>query len=177
MTYDTSSHPDLSASSTGAVGRTRPGGPTLYVLADQMVWRTGPNGTDGVIPPAGYTHADPRVSVIEQLVFGGVLARGIFPGRPQDTIGFQTTWFKASKQLTATQELQSALGQPLMSGLGGVTAPPGIQGHETNLEAVYDIHAATGLHVEPCIQYIIRPDAVRHYPNATVLALQVTVDF
>jgi carbohydrate-selective porin OprB len=42
---------------------------------------------------------------------------------------------------------------------------------------VYDIHAATGLHVEPGIQYIIRPDAVRHYPNATVLALQATVDF
>jgi porin len=175
--YDTSDHADLGDGQLVPTTRSRHGDPSLYILLDQMIMRTGPNGTDGVILLAGYTHADAHVAQVEQLAFAGVLASGIIPARPADSIGFQFTWLKVSNALISTQELQADFGEPLSPGLSTLATPPGIQGHEANLEARYDIHLASGIHLMPDIQYVIHPDATSRYHNATILGLRTTLEF
>ena len=182
--YDTSSYPDLyedeaggALAASGRTGREHRGRASFYVLADQMVMRTGKNGTDGVIVLGGYTRADPHTAVISDLGFLGVLASGIVPGRPHDSIGAQVVRFKVSDQLEATQRLEAALGAPLTDGLSGALAgaPAGVQGEQTTLEGRYDVDVAEGVHVMPDFQYVMHPDGARRYPDAAVLAVRLSL--
>ncbi len=184
-TYNTSSFSDLwegqdggPLAASGGTARSHRGQASFYAAVDQMLYRTGKNGMDGLIVLGGYTHENPHTAVIAQLAFAGVLGNGVVPGRPKDTVGAQATWFQVSRELTATQELQSASDQALSSGLSSILEPPpGVETQETVLEARYDIYVAEGLHLLPDLQYVIRPDAASRYGDATVLTLQITADF
>lgn len=183
--YDTSSYPDLFTSRTGqpvatsgAAGLGRQGQMMFYALADQMVLRTGPNGTDGLIVFAGYAHADPHTAAIGQEAFGGIYAHGLISARPGDSMGISASWFEASRYLTATQKLQGSLGEPLSTGLGGAPLPFGnVQGHEIVLEARYDAKLSTGVHFTPDLQYVSRPNETVQHKNAVVAGLQILLDF
>ena len=185
--YDTSAYPDLSAgqygsllmrsSDTGNIGR-RQGQAMAYTLVDQMILRTGPNGTDGVIAFAGYAYADPRTAAIGQEAFGGIYARGVIPARPGDSIGVSASWFEASRYLTATQKLQRSLGKPVSAGLGTSILPSGdVQGHEIVLEARYAAKLSTGILLTSDLQYVIRPNETAQRRSAAVAGLQVLLDF
>ena len=150
----------------------------FYALVDQMVRRTGPNGTDGVILFAGYAHANPHTAAIGQEAFGGVYAHGVLSARPGDSMGISASWFEASHYLTGTQKLQSSLGEPLSTGSGSALLAYGnVQGHEIVLEARYDARLSTGVHFTPDLQYISRPNETVQQKNAIVVGLQVLLDF
>ena len=177
LTYDTSRQTDLAPVVTGVPGKRRAQA-SFYALADQMIVRTGRNGTDGVIVLGGYTHEDPRTTAIEQLAFVGLLASGVVPGRSKDSVGVQVTWLKVSGDLTTMQELETDAGRPLSSGLGPpANAPAGLQSHEAILEGRYGIAVATGVYLMPEVQYVVRPNAKTRYPDAVVGALRVSLDF
>ena len=185
FTWNTSRLPDLAVAQSGApitqagqTGRGDQGQASYYVALDQMILRTGKTGTDGVILLAGYTHEDRHTSVLDQQAYGGIFASGVIPGRPDDNIGFEATWLETSPNLSATQEREAAMGQTLSTGLNSLTLPPaGVQSHETVYEARYDFVPRSGLHFMPDLQYVVRPNATARTANATVLGLQVTVDF
>ena len=185
FTWNTSSLPDLRVDQSGAAitqagqtGRGDQGQATYYVALDQMILRTGKNGTDGVILLAGYTHEDRHTSVLDQQAYGGIFASGIIPGRPNDNLGFEATWLEVSPALSTVQETEAGMGQALSTGLTSLTLrPAGIQSHETVYEVRYDYIPAVGLHFMPDLQYVVRPNATARTANATILGLQVTVDF
>lgn len=186
VTYNTSRFDDLwesragrtpLATAAGGDARSHRGQAAVYVAADQMLKRTGPNGVDGVILLAGWSHADPHTAILSDQAFGGVLASGVVPGRPRDSVGVQATWLQVSSQLTAVQRLQAALGQALSAGSSALASPPaGVETHEWVLEGRYDVALREGLHLMPDLQYVIHPDAVRTSRDAVVLGLRLTVD-
>jgi porin len=179
---DSSSYPNLFVSTNGLPiaisnlpGQPEHGRRMYYVFADQMLMRTGPGDTDGLIAFAGFVHADPDVSPLDNQVFGGLVSTASFIGRPQDTLGIATSWFQVSGSLTATQQIQAVLGEPLTG--GGLGTPAGVQSHEQEIEAMYIAKVYRGFFVEPDIQYIINPGGTPHTRNGLALGLQLNVTF
>ena len=179
---DSSSYPSLFVSSnglpialSGLPGQPVHGRRMYYVFADQMLMRTGQGDTDGLIAFGGFVHADSAVSALENQLFGGVLSTASFIGRPQDTVGFAASWFQVSGSLTATQQLEEVLDEPLTG--GGLGTPVGVQSHEMELEALYTAKVYRGVLVTPDIQYIIDPGGSSRTHNALSLGVQLNVTF
>ena len=180
--YDSSRYPDLLQDGAGRpfvlsgnAARSRRGRGEYYALADQMLLRTGKADTDGVVVLGGYVHADRDTSPLENQVFGGVLSSASMIGRPKDSFGALFHYICTSGRLTATQELEAALGRPLTSGNFGPVY--GVQRHEEVVELQYTAHIYQGLTVEPDFQYIIRPGATNAVHDAAVLGVRTNVQF
>ncbi len=176
--HDTSDYPDVLRDAsglpfvlTGAPPAQHGGRNSAYLLADQMVHRSGKGPTDGLILLGGYVRSDRDTSQFSRFAFLGAIAPSPLAGRPHDNIGAVMAWAKISDPLTETQALQAAAGLPLANDAVGV------QSRETIAEARYEIALGKGLTLTPDIQYIIRPGAARTYPNATVVGLQLKADF
>ena len=184
---DTSPYPDLFLSTngqpiavSGLPGQPHSGRRMYYVLVDQMLVRTGKGDTDGLIVFGGAVHADYATSPLENQVFGGVVSTASFIGRPQDTLGFAASWFQVSGALTATQELEQALDEPLTGGgllASSLGVPVGVQSHEAELEAEYTTKVYRGVLITLDIQYIINPDGTSRIRNALCVALQINATF
>jgi porin len=160
---------------SGLPGQPDHGRRMYYVLVDQMLMRTGKGDTDGLIAFGGFVHADSDVSPLMNQVFGGLLSTASFIGRPQDSLGIVTSWFQVSGALTATQQLEEVLGEPLTG--GGLGTPVGVQSHEQEVEAMYIAKIYRGFFVEPDIQYIINPGGTSRTRNGLALGLQLNVTF
>ena len=179
---DTSSNPDLFRSTngqpiavSGLPGQPHNGRRMYYVLVDQMLVRTGKSDTDGLIVFGGAVHTDYATSPLENQVFGGVVSTASFIGRPQDDLGFAASWFQVSGALTATQELEQALDEPLTGGgllASSLGVPVGLQSHEAELEAEYTAKVYRGVFITPDIQYIINPDGTSRIRSALCVALR-----
>ena len=169
LNYDSSSYPDLGVVAGSPMqdeGRTQ-----WYVLGDQMVKRTGPAGTNGIIVLAGYSHSSPNTSVIDKYAFVGVLADGIIPGRRDDSVGVQFMHLHVSNTLATAQAYQLDNDLPLSSGLPGFPAPLGVQGDEMDLEVRYGFKILDGFHLMPDFQYVFHPNATTRIPDAAVIGL------
>jgi porin len=176
--HDTSDYPDVLRDAsgqpfvlTGAPPAQHDGRNSAYLLADQMVHRSGKGPTDGLILLGGYVRSDRDTSQFSRFAFLGAIAPSPLAGRPHDSMGAVVAWAKISDPLIETQVLQAAAGLPLANDAVGV------QSKETILEAEYEIALGKGLSLTPDIQYIVRPGAARTYPNATVVGLQLKADF
>jgi porin len=179
---DSSSYPNLYVSAnglpialSGLPGQPEHGRRMYYVFADQMLMRTGKGDTDGLIAFGGFVHADAEISPLENQVFGGLLSTASFIGRPQDSLGIAASWFQVSGSLTATQQLEAVLDEPLTG--GGLGTPLGVQSHEEEIEAMYIAKVYRGFFVEPDIQYIITPGGTSRTRNGLALGLQLNVTF
>jgi len=143
----------------------------FYVLAQQMVRRTGPLPGEGLTVLAGFVRNSPGTSLFQRFAFVGLLDKGLVPGRPDDRAGLSFVHARVSTDLSATQMLQAQLGAPLSN------SAPGVQMDEMLVEANYDVAAYRGVEVMPDLQYVICPIGTSRYPNALVLGLQVKARF
>lgn len=155
-----------------------------YLLADQMVARTGKSGTDGVILIGGWAHADPDSAVLGDFAFGGVVARGIVPGRSGDTVEALVSHGSVSGRVTAAQRIAAAKGQLLPAGFpdapgsfAAAAVPPDVQTGEWVVEANYGFKVRQGVTLVPDVQFIGRPAAAKTISDALVLAGRLEVNF
>jgi porin len=175
--HDTTNYPDVLRDAsgrpfvlTGAPRAPHGGRNSAYLLADQMVHRSGNGPTNGLILLGGYVLSDRDTSQFSWFAFLGAIAPSPFAGRPHDNIGAVVAWAKISDPLSQTQALQAAGGLPLADHAIGV------QSRETIAEARYEIALSKGLTLTPDIQYVIHPGAARTYPNAVIVGVQVKAD-
>lgn len=147
------------------------GNSQFWLLADQMLVRTGSGAQDGLIALGGFIHNDPRNSVYAEQYFAGLLARGFWTARPADTIGLLFTYNTVSGQLGKAQALEQEFGLPFSNNATG------IQSHEMILEANYDIHVFRGVNFEPDFQYVFRPNAQGNTKDAAVFGFKSHVSF
>lgn len=171
--YDSSSDRKFidngTASATGSRGR---GNKTeFWALADQMVVRNGPGGTDGIILLAGYVHSNPDLSNYNDQVFLAALDSDFWALRPKDTVGFLFSYTGISGRLGKEQALDIEFGRPFA---GGAT---GIQTHSALIELNYDIHVARGVNFAPDFQYFFRPNAQSNTKDAAVFGFKSHVNF
>ncbi|HKF64596.1 MAG TPA: carbohydrate porin [Dongiaceae bacterium] len=165
--YDNSTVPDLGAPVNGPQ-QLMSGRWGLYLLADQMIWREGgPSSSRGFNLFAGFTYADPSTALIQYFWEAGLVKKGTFPGRDNDSIAF------AVSQALVSNSLVNAQNQANITNPGSV----GVQSYEMDLELNYRAQIAPWFTLMPNLQYVVRPGGVTSTPNAFVLGLQAAVTF
>ncbi len=164
--YDNSDAPDFGAPLSGPPV-TMSGRSGIYLLADQMVYREAPGSERGLTLFGVFVYADPDTAQLQYYWEAGLLYRGTFPGRDQDTIGLAVNQSRFSSQLIAAQNAQNAV-MP-----GSVS----VQSAETDIELNYRAQLTPWFTLMPNIQYVIQPNGVASIPNALVLGLQAGLTF
>jgi len=149
----------------------RTGNTQFWALADQMLFRQGSGPSAGLIALAGYIHNDPNNTAYAHQYFAGLLDRGFWPERMQDTVGLLATYAAVSGRLAAVQGIEQGLGLPYSNGATG------IQTHEMVYEANYAIHVMRGITFQPDVQYVVRPNAQSSIGNAVVLGFRAHLSF
>lgn len=186
--YDNSAAPDLGAPLSGppALISGRWG---VYVLVDQLIFRNGPAPAEAPVNPVGppyrmerleaaqpeqgltvfglFVYAHPDTALLEFYWEAGLLYRGTFPGRDQDSIGLAVNQSRISSALIAAQNMQNLIMPSSVS----------VQSAETDIELNYRAQLTPWFSLMPNIQYVVRPNAVTTIPNAFVLGLQAIVTF
>jgi porin len=150
---------------------TRSGNTQTWILLDQMLLRQGPGNQDGLIALGGFVRNDPNRSSYAEQYYAGLLDRGFWAERPQDTVGLLFNYNTVSGVLGKTQALEAEFGIPFSN------QATGVQTHEMVIEANYNIHVFRGVNFQPDFQYVIRPNAQANIHNATVLAFRAHVEF
>ena len=161
----------LATTGTAAATRSHRGNTQFWLLADQMLIHHGPGASDGLTALAGFIQNDPNNTAIGEQFFAGLLAKGFWASRPQDSVGVLFLHYTMSKRLTQVQNIEQAFNLPFSNGATGV------QSHETIFELNYDIHVFRGVNFAPDFQYVIRPNAQVNIHNAAVLGFKTHVEF
>jgi porin len=132
----------------------REGAYGLYVLLDQMAYRGGaPGSGQGLTPWAALTFAPiERVSTLPFFAAGGLVYRGLFPGRDDDTTNLGVYYGRFSDDLPD-------------------------QSFEGVLEVNHHLQLAPWLYVTPDFQYVFRPNGESDIDDAAVFGGEISVDF
>ncbi|MBV9653941.1 MAG: carbohydrate porin, partial [Acetobacteraceae bacterium] len=162
--YDVNGQP---AALTGLPFRKVRGTYNLWVTADQMVHRYGPGPQDGMILLAYYTHQDGSVAIRQDQFTAGIINRGFWRERPQDSINAMFSYTKVSSDVIKFQNLQ-AIQDPFFRDF---------QNHTFNIEFNYNIHLFPGVDFQPDFQYYINPNAQKNIPDAALLGFKTHIEF
>jgi porin len=173
--YDTSTYPKYLTTAASVLAGRGNGNDNKYgiwVLADQMVYRTGPGPTDGLTLLAGYVHTNPSVSNYANQVFAGAVYKNFWHERPQDTISFLFNYANISGALGNQQSLDLAFGLPTVG-----SSTNAVQKHQEIIELNYNIHVTQGVSFQPLFQYYFRPNGVNNIKDAAILGFKSNINF
>jgi porin len=155
----------------GFLATTRTSNTQTWVLADQMLLRTGPGAAQGLVAIAGFIHNDPNNSTYAEQYIAGAVLRGFWTARPHDAIGLLFLHDTISGRLGAVQGVEQALA------LAYSNNATGIQSNESLIEANYDVQVYRGVNFTPDFQYVIHPNAERAIRDAAVFGFKAHVEF
>ena len=149
----------------------------VYAIVDQQIWRK-PGGEDededgvGVFARTILGPADRNP--INAYLDGGVVAKGLVPGRPDDRFGVGAIYANFSPKLADAGRAEALA--------DNVDAPR--RTYEAAIEATYKAQLIEGLTVQPTLQYVMRPNggprengAARKIPSATIFGVTTVVRF
>jgi porin len=123
----------------------------MYILLDQMVYREGGvESTQGMIPFAALTYAPRDRNTFPLFIMGGLVYRGLLPGRDEDTTAFGAAYGKFSNDL---------------AGLA----------FELVLEWSHAFALTPWVTIQPDVQYILDPGGTGEIPDALVLGVQLGI--
>lgn len=141
----------------------------LYAVIDQQVWRAPGDDTErGVGVFARVIWGPKDRNAINAYFDGGVVAKGLLPGRPDDVAGIAFAYAGFSPSLRAADRAADE---------GAVHRA------EKMIEATYKAQIVPGLTVAPTFQYVMRPnggppeDGGSRIPNATIFGVTTIVTF
>ena len=162
--WHTGPFPDL-----GGSGRTERGNGGFYFLLDQMVYReAGEGAAQGLTPFVSLLFApDDSLSKIPFFVNGGVVYRGLIPGRDADTLNLGVVYGQFSPVQRRAQRVQQAAGLPDIT----------VQSFEMMIELGYILQLTQWLTVQPDVQYVVQPGGSDALRNAVVVGAQIAVSF
>lgn len=130
----------------GGAARTDEGSSLFYLQAQQMVYR--PDSSDrGLTVFGGADWATSGQPNVERMIFAGAYDKGLFPSRPNDTLGVSVSLLDVNPRIT--ERINSTLAKS-----GGGQASRAEIGFEVN----YGVAIAPGLTIKPFVQYISHPD-------------------
>ena len=136
--------------------RGRSGG---WLLADALLQGSAQAGRTGTAMFAAYEYGDPQTALMSNFIDGGIVRRGTFPGRHDDTIAFGVDYIELNPRMRNTEmALQQA----------GYSVPLNVE--ETALELNYGIAASNWLTLRPGLQYVFHPAGESYivYPGGFV---------
>lgn len=143
-------------------GETTSGNAMGWLLADQMLYRAHPGSdrglwgfgalvfslSDDTNPMTGYVNA-------------GLVYQGFFTGRPRDRTGLAVSYGRFGAEIDRARR---ALGFAEKDA-------------ETVIELNHSFDLGRGVHIQPDIQYIVRPAATGRIDNALAIGAKLSVQF
>ncbi|HCN27685.1 MAG TPA: hypothetical protein DIT64_02655 [Verrucomicrobiales bacterium] len=143
----------------------------LYLLAERMLWREqGPDdpAQQGVTGFFRTAWAPRDRNIAEYSIDGGLVFKGLIPGRDYDTLGIAGSYMRMSRDLErAVEDINKVLGFQF--------AEP--HDYEAVVELSYKLQLAAWWTLSPNLQYVMHPGGSGAIPNAWVFALQTTLRF
>ncbi|MBR8456354.1 carbohydrate porin [Burkholderia dolosa] len=137
-----------SPESTG-IGRPHRGDYSVYAVADQMVWRAGPDSPRSVGVFARVMGASGDRNLVSAAANVGVVLKAPFAGRDNDSAGLALTYVKVGRHVRSLDE----------DALAFNGAPYGVRGSETALEATYNYQVAPWWQIQADAQYTFNAGA------------------
>ena len=137
----------------------RQGSYGVYGIADQEIWRDGKGSARAVMLFSQLGFADPKVNQVAGYLGGGITLVAPFKGRAQDEVGLGVAAARIGSHYKRSQE---------RLGLD-------VSGGETAIELTYLFQLAGWCAIQPDVQYVIDPGALRSVPDAFVLGLRVAL--
>jgi len=165
--YNGGPFPQFLGGAAGGPAAVVQGNAGFYLLADQTIYRGGGANPPSLTPFVSIVVApNAAINAMPTFVDGGLVYRGLIPGRANDVAGFAVIYGSFSSDLRQSERLQRR---------EGVAAA--LQDYEVVLEWMYSIQLARWLVVQPDVQYILRPGGSSAIPNALVVGLQLSANF
>ncbi|RQQ29381.1 carbohydrate porin [Burkholderia stagnalis] len=160
---------------SNGVGRPHRGDYSVYAVADQMVWRAGPDSPRSLGVFARVMAAPGDRNLVSAAANVGVVLKAPFAGRDNDSAGLALTYIKVGRHVRALDEDARAFG-------GG--GPYGVRGSEAALEAMYNYQVAPCWQIQADAQYTFNAGAGQNpsdprapLRNTFVLGLRTNVTF
>jgi porin len=141
-----------------------------WVLAEQMVHAESPGSRQGLTPFMALSAApDDDVNVMPAFLVAGLVYRGLFPSRDDDTTVLGLAWGSFSDELARRQRAAQRAGRRRQ----------GPQEDEIAIELGHRFELAwlPWLTVQPDVQYIIDPAGTGDIENALALGVQLGITF
>jgi len=131
----------------------------IYFHADQMVYREHGPGTDqGLIPLAAAAIGPSNMNQFPFFIMGGLIYKGVVPGRDDDTTAFEVVYTKYSEDITHSEFVDQ-------------------QKYEMMLEFTHKVMITPWMFLQPDIQYIINPKGGNNLKDALVIGTRFGVTF
>lgn len=143
---------------------------SIYAVADQMVWRSDPEGPRAIGVFARMMGGPADRNLVSFSVNAGVTLKAPFSGRDNDTAGIGFGFAKISGSAIAFERDSNAF--PIRSS-------------ETFIEVTYQAQITPWLQVQPDFEYVFNPgggvpdpsDPARRLGNAAILGLRTNIVF
>ncbi|QCE35058.1 carbohydrate porin [Acetobacteraceae bacterium] len=146
-----------------------------WIQADGMIERDGKDPRRGLSIFGSFTWGDPRDSVAPYFVTLGLVRKGTFRNRPNDTISIGSKMLWVNDQLTQwVKDLPQSVCDTHQYGYGGGCYAPHM---ENLLEINYGWRPAPWLLIRPNIQFEFSPGATNRYATATIVGLESGITF
>ena len=152
--YYTAPFPDLADTLASGAPEVHRGTGGAYLIADQTVWSEEKTPTRALTVFSQLGVADGRVNPVARYVGAGASLLAPFTNRAQDELGVAIAAAHIGSQLAQSRQ------------------PLGSWGGETTLELTYIAQFPSGFALQPDVQYVLHPSAVRAIRNALVLGLR-----
>jgi porin len=134
----------------------------FYWHADQMVFPETPGSEQGLTVWSAFVLSPPQnIAKLPFQVNGGLVYRGLIPGRDDDYACFGVVYGKFSRNFACTV----------------ANAGEGYPKYELVFEWNYKIQLTKFAFVQPDIQWVINPGGTNRIPNALVLGAQMGMVF
>ncbi|MGU7770709.1 carbohydrate porin [Burkholderia sp. MR1-5-21] len=140
---------------SSGVGRPHRGDYSVYAVADQMVWRAGPDSPRSLGVFARVMGAPGDRNLVSAAANVGVVLKAPFAGRDNDSAGLALTYFKVGRHVRSLDQDALAFG-------GG---PYGVRSSETALEAMYTYQVAPWWQIQADAQYTFNAGAGQNPDN------------
>ena len=141
-----------------------------YVLAEQMLVREkGPEdpAQQGLFGFARVTGAPADRNLTQFGIDGGIVFKGLFPGRDYDTLGLAASYLQISDDIRAAQRVVNSVA-PVF---------PAIADYEGVVELTYKFQIAAWWTLAPSLQYAVHPGGSTQIDDAWVLSILTTLRF
>ncbi|MDF3864918.1 carbohydrate porin [Pseudomonas denitrificans (nom. rej.)] len=145
-----------------------------WVSAQQQLTTVDGNNLRGLNVFTNLTFNDPESSRVKSLVQVGLIYRGPFASRPNDTVGLGASRLMLNDRVSRNAELVNA--ENGVTGVNDALYVP-VQKREYSYEINYGYQAAKWLMVRPNLQYVKYPGGLTQTDSAVVGGLQLIADF
>ena len=160
---------------SGGTAQEHEGNYGLYLLADHMLWRerdASDPARQGLVGFFRASYAPPDRNLAQLGIDGGVVYKGLIPGRDWDTLGVAFSYLEISDDLRAAQRDINA---GLFPFVGADVLPEA--DYETVLEMNYKLQLAAWAAVNTSVQRVFHPGGrvVSKTPDAWAIIVQLTL--